>query len=124
MHRLKQTRCHPLRHKSEPQAFRPTRAGGASIALNGYTAFNLPVSVSKSLSGAVTASAEFFHDAGYQRVRQIKRGLAGVFADDILYVVPGGFEVHRDGSGRIIKSIAPSRAVMAWWPPSARALMQ
>ena len=84
-------------------------ADGAFLQLNGYTAFNLPTSITKSLGGAIQASAEFFYDAGYQRVRQIKRAGAvqtGAFADDILYVVPGGFEVHRDDSGRIIKSIA------------------
>jgi RHS repeat-associated protein len=84
-------------------------ADGAFLQLNGYTAFNLPTSITKSIGGAVTASAEFFYDAGYQRTRQIKRAgptQTGAFVDDILYVVPGGFEVHRNNSGQIIKSIA------------------
>ena len=84
-------------------------ADGALLALSGYTAFNLPTSVTKSLAGTVQASAEFFYDAGYQRVRQIKRSGAvqtGPFADDILYVVPGGFELHRNAAGQITSSIA------------------
>ena len=32
--------------------------------------------------------------------------MGGVFADDILYVVPGGFEVHRNASGQAVSSIA------------------
>ena len=81
-------------------------ADGALLQLNGYTAFNLPTSITKTLSGSVTASSEFFYDAGYQRVRRIKRGPAGAFADDILYVPPGGFEVHRNDAGQITQSIA------------------
>ncbi len=63
----------------------------------------------KRISGAVQASGELFYDAGYQRVRQIKRAGpigTGAFADDILYVVPGGFEISRDSQGRVIKSTA------------------
>ena len=84
-------------------------ADGATLTLSGYTAFNLPTQISKTLSGTITASGEFFYDAGYQRIRQIKRSGAvqtGTFADDILYVVPGSFEVHRDASGRVVSSIA------------------
>ena len=84
-------------------------ADGAFLQLNGYTAFNLPTSITKTLGGAIQASAEFAYDAGYQRTRQIKRSGAvqtGSFVDDILYVVPGGFEVHRNATGQIIKSIA------------------
>ncbi len=87
----------------------------ATINLNGYTAFNLPTSVEKRASpgGAVTASAEFHYDAliyqTHQRIRQIKRAGAvgsGAFVDDIVYVSPGGFEVHLDVNGKVIKSIA------------------
>ena len=84
-------------------------ADGALLQLSGYTAFNLPTSITKSLGGTIKASAEFGYDAGYQRIRQIKRAGAtqtGTFVDDILYVVPGGFEVHRNATGQIIKSIA------------------
>ncbi|MBC7710691.1 MAG: RHS repeat-associated core domain-containing protein [Rhizobacter sp.] len=84
-------------------------ADGAFLQLSGYTAFNLPTSITKSLGGTIQASAEFFCDAGYQRTRQIKRSgptQTGTFVDDILYVVPGGFEVHRNATGQIIKSIA------------------
>ena len=71
-----------------------------------YTAFNLPTTITKSLGGTVQASADFYYDAGYQRSRQIKRGIGGVFADDIHYVVSGGFEVHRNASGQAVSSIA------------------
>ncbi len=81
-------------------------ADGALLALNGYSAFNLPTSVTKSLGGSIQASADFYYDAGYQRVRQVKRGAAGAFTDDILYVVPGGFEVHRNAAGQVISSTA------------------
>ena len=84
-------------------------ADGALLQLNGYTAFNLPTSITKSLAGTVAASAEFFYDAGYQRTRQIKRSgptQTGSFVNDILYVVPGGFEVHRNEAGQVISSIA------------------
>jgi RHS repeat-associated protein len=84
-------------------------ADGATLNLLNYTAFNLPLRITKSIGGAVQASGEFFYDAGYQRVRQIKRaGLigSGAFVDDILYVVPGGFEVHRNEAGQVTSSIA------------------
>jgi hypothetical protein len=84
-------------------------ADGATLNLLNYTAFNLPLRITKSIGGAVQASGEYFYDAGYQRVRQIKRaGLigSGAFADDILYVVPGGFEVHRNEAGQVTSSIA------------------
>ena len=84
-------------------------ADGAFLQLSGYTAFNLTTSITKSLGGTIQASAEFGYDAGYQRTRQIKRSgptQTGAFVDDILYVVPGGFEVHRNATGQIIKSIA------------------
>lgn len=83
-------------------------ADGASLTLSGYTAFNLPTQVSKT-GGSGPASAAFFYDAGYQRIRQIKRAGpigSGPFVDDILYVVPGGFEVHRDVNGNVVQSIA------------------
>ena len=84
-------------------------ADGATITLSGYSAFNLPSGIEKTLSGSITASAAFGYDAGYQRVRQIKRSgplQTGGFVDDILYVVPGGFEVHRNSSGQVLQSIA------------------
>jgi hypothetical protein len=84
-------------------------ADGATLHLLNYTAFNLPLAITKSIGGNVQASAEFFYDAGYQRVRQIKRAGnigSGAFVDDILYVVPGGFEVHRNEAGQITRSIA------------------
>ena len=46
-------------------------ADGATLLLDGYSAFNLPTSISKSVAGSVTASAEFAYDAGYQRKRPI-----------------------------------------------------
>jgi len=93
---------------------RPTAAlvagsDGATITLAGYTAFNLPGSIEKSVSGSVSASAQFAYDAGYQRIRQVKRSgpvQTGGFVDDILYVVPGGFEVHRDQNFKVISSTA------------------
>ena len=84
-------------------------ADGALLQLNGYTALNLPTSITKTIAGTVQASSEFFYDAGYQRVRQVKRSGAvqtGAFADDILYVVPGGFELHRNAAGQVTQSIA------------------
>jgi RHS repeat-associated protein len=86
-------------------------ADGATLDLLNYSAFNLPLHVTKTVGGAVTASGEFFYDAGYQRVRQVKRsGPIGTgatnFVDDILYVVPGGFEVHRNALGQVTSSIA------------------
>ena len=64
---------------------------GATLNLYAYTAFNLPTQITKTVAGNVTASAEFAYDAGYQRIRQLKRAgpvSSGTFADDILYVVP------------------------------------
>jgi RHS repeat-associated protein len=86
-------------------------ADGATLDLLNYTAFNLPLHITKSVGGSVQASGEFFYDAGYQRVRQVKRsGPIGTgatnFVDDILYVVPGGFEVHRNAAGQVTSSIA------------------
>jgi len=54
------------------------------------------------------------YDAGYQRIRQIKRGgpvTTGSFVDDILYVVPSGFEVHRNQLGQVTSSIATTGGV-------------
>jgi hypothetical protein len=57
-------------------------------------------SITKSTAasgGAISASAEFAYDASYQRIRQVKRSGAvgsGSFVDDILYVIPGGFEAR------------------------------
>ncbi len=80
-------------------------ADGATITLSGYTAFNLPTLIQKA-GTSNNASASFAYDAGYQRVRQIKYGASGTQVDDILYVVPGGFEVHRNDSGQVLQSIA------------------
>ena len=86
-------------------------ADGALLNLFEYSSFNMPRLITKSLNGAVVTSGEFFYDAGYQRVRQIKRTGATTFgtgniADDVLYVVPGGFEVHRNSAGQVTSSIA------------------
>jgi RHS repeat-associated protein len=84
-------------------------ADGATLDLLQYTTFNLPLSITKTVAGSITASGQYFYDAGYQRVRQIKRNGpvgTGAFADDILYVVPGGFEVSRDDQGRVKSSVA------------------
>lgn len=81
---------------------------GATITISGYTPFNLPTTVSKSLNSNVVASAEFAYDASYQRVRQIRRNgpITSAIADDTLYVVPGGFELHRDGNGKVVSATA------------------
>ena len=47
-----------------------------------------------------------YNGVGYQRIRQQKFNASGTPVDNILYVVPGGFEVHRDQNGRVIQSIA------------------
>ena len=94
---------------TEAQSNNAPGADGAFLQLSGYTAFNLPTSITKSLGGTIQTSAEFFYDAGYQRTRRIKRSgptQTGTFVDNILYVVPGGFKVHRNATGQIIKSIA------------------
>lgn len=81
-------------------------ADGATLALSGYTAFNLPTRIVKTGGSTAAASANFYYDAGYQRVRQQKFNASGTQVDDILYVVPGGFEVHRDINGKVISSTA------------------
>ena len=80
-------------------------ADGALITLSGYTAFNLPTAVSKSGTNS-NASAAFAYDAGYQRVRQVKFDAGGTQVNDILYVVPGGFEVHRNENKQVTRVIA------------------
>jgi RHS repeat-associated protein len=96
---------------TRPLAASTPGADGALLNLYEYSSFNMPRLITKSLNGAVVTSGEFFYDAGYQRIRQIKRtGAAtvgtGNIADDVLYVVPGGFEVHRNAVGQVISSIA------------------
>ena len=81
-------------------------ADGATLTLSGYTAFNLPTRIVKTGGTGSAAAANFYYDAGYQRVRQQKFNASGTQVDDILYVVPGGFEVHRDINGKVISSTA------------------
>ena len=81
-------------------------ADGAMLRLLSYTAFNLPLRIEKTGGSSPAANANFYYDGGYQRVRQTKFNAAGAQVDDILYVVPGGFEVHRNAAGQVTRSIA------------------
>jgi RHS repeat-associated protein len=90
---------------------RPQDAGkpgwdGATLNLLDYTAFNLPLRIEKSGGITSAAAANFYYDAGYQRVRQVKFDAANAQVDDILYVVPGGFEVRRNEAGQVKSSTA------------------
>jgi RHS repeat-associated protein len=90
------------------QGTSPARPGsdGATLNLLDYTAFNLPLRIQKTGGLTAAAAANFYYDAGYQCVQQVKFDAANVQVDDILYVVPGGFEVRRNEAGQVKSSTA------------------
>jgi hypothetical protein len=91
---------------TRPTAAQVTHSDGATLRLLNYSAFNLPLRIEKTGGSTLAASANFFYDAGYQRVRQEKFNAVGTRVDDILYVVPGGFEISRDAQGQVKSSTA------------------
>jgi len=95
-----------LRYR-RPDTAATSESDGRTITLSGYTAFNLPTRVvSTATDGAPVAAAEFHYDAAYQRIRQLRFDSQLAQVDDILYVVPGAFEVHLNGGGQITRSVA------------------